>query len=229
MNPILSFTAPHKCRPGMLAFHPEYGVCEVIAASGAMRTLLHEVRTPDLVPDTSDLEPGEDPATVLFSESIEVIEVIVNVNDLREVQPDRDPMKQPVSRIMGLNRRRPAPQRPTASPEHHLERDQAVVGLNAPIKCPVGALVHHPAYGICEVTAVDGVMRTVFYEFREPNPPVDVQDAPETTDEWDWNESISGDEAVVPVDELRWLRPGVNLAVKPAHRLLTMPIRNKRA
>lgn len=224
---VISFPAPHKCRPGTLAFHPEYGVCEVIGASGAKRTVLYDERVPDLVPDTSDLEPGEDPESILSSATITIHEVEVDVNALREQDLPRDPMKQPLSRILGMNGRISllSPRRPTdtrsrtPSPNH--EQAVKMDMLHAPARCPIGALVHHPEYGICEVIAVDGPMRTIEYEVRES----EFEASPENSaaqvaclsfsaedDESDWNESISAYEAVVHVDELRWLRARVALA-----------------
>ncbi|MBU1666061.1 MAG: hypothetical protein KKG92_11780 [Gammaproteobacteria bacterium] len=233
---ILSFPAPHKCLPGTLAFHPEFGLCEVTGASGAKRTVLYDERVPDLVPDTSDLEPDEDPESILSSATITIHEVEVDVNALREQDFPRDPMKQPLSRILGMNGRisllsprRPMDTRPhTPSPNH--EQAIKMDMLHAPARCPIGALVHHPEYGICEVIDVDGVWRTIEYEVRES----EFKASPENgaalaaclsfsaeDDESDWNESISAYEAVVHVDELRWLRSEVDLA-KVGPRVLSM-------
>lgn len=237
---VISFPAPHKCRPGTLAFHPEYGVCEVIGASGATRTVLYDERVPDLVPDTSDLEPDEDPESILSSATITIHEVEVDVNELREQDFPRDPMKQPLSRILGMNGRvsllswrpvdtRPRLQSPTLAQAIKMDT------LPTPARCPVGATVHHPNYGICEVIAVDGVWRTIEYEVRES----EFKASPENgaalaaclsfsaeDDDSDWNESISAYEAVVHVGELRWLRSEVDLA-KAGPRVLAM--RKKRA
>lgn len=100
---ILTFPAPTKCRAGSLALHPDYGVCDVIKATDAYRTVLYEVRVPDAVPDTTDLAPDENPEDIVFSETISIYEAEVHVNDLRELPLDRDPMKQPMSRILGWN------------------------------------------------------------------------------------------------------------------------------
>jgi hypothetical protein len=103
---LLPFPAPTKCRVGSLAHHPDYGICDVIKVSGALRTVLYEVRVPDPVPNTSDLEPGENPEDILFSETISAFEAEVDVNALRELRLDRDLMKQPVSRILGWDKTR---------------------------------------------------------------------------------------------------------------------------
>lgn len=236
---ILSFPAPHKCLPGTLAFHPEFGLCEVTGASGAKRTVLYDERVPDAVPDTSDLGPDEDPESVLSSETVTIHEAEVDVNDLRELDPPRDPMRQPLSRILGMNERlslsswQPADVRPRPQ---SLTYAQAIKmdTLPTPSRCPVGVPVHHPKYGICEVIAVDGPMRTIEYEVRESEfeaSPTRENGAAlaaclpftaEGDDELDWNESTSVYEAVVHVDELRWLRARVDLAVRSGPRVLSM-------
>lgn len=234
---ILSFPAPHKCLPGTLAFHPVFGLCEVTGASGAKRTVLYDERVPDAEPDTSDLGPDEDPETILFSQTITIHEAEVDVNDLREQGPPLDPIKLPLSRILGMNGRvslsswrsmevgrRPQFQRHTQVNE--------MDALPTSTRCPVGAQVHHPKYGICEVIAVDEVWRTIEYEVRERKfdaSPTGENGAAQgaclsftaENDESDWNESISAYEAVVHVGELRWLRSEVEFA-KSGPRVLAM-------
>lgn len=195
---ILPFTAPTKCRPGTLAMHPDHGLCSVIRAHGAMRTLLCETRIPDAVPDTSDLGPDERPEDILFSEQIETFEVEVDVNRLTEVPPDPDPMKWPVSRITRQDRRW------GKEPLFQLPHAGTVTRFTPPQLCPVGSLVWLPEHGLCEVTGNSGVTgewRTVFRETRE----FDAQ-----------GESVwGGEEMVVLVEDMRWLRPEVEFRRGP--------------
>jgi len=100
---IHPFTAPTKCQVGALALHPDYGLCDVAKVSGSMRTILYEVREPDPIPGTSSPKPTNDDEDLVFRESISVYEAEVDVNQLRELNLDRDLMKQPMSRILGLN------------------------------------------------------------------------------------------------------------------------------
>ncbi len=201
MATLLSFPSPWKCRPGSLAMHPEYGLCNVIRSSGEMRTVLCETHIPDAVPDTSDLGPDERPEDILFSEQVHVYELEVDVNALKEVPRDPDPMKQPFSRITGLDRRwlNADIRLPTdfygRARNGHIER---VATLAPPERCPVGALVWLAGHGLCEVVDVAGVTgewRRVFRETRETGE--------NGEDVW------GGYEVVAHLDDLRWLRPEV--------------------
>lgn len=102
---VIPFTSPTKCQPGTVARHPVYGLCDVIKASGAMRTVLYETREPDPMPDLTDGASANDEMDdLLFSETVTICEAEVDVNQLRELDLDRDLMKQPMSRVLGLNR-----------------------------------------------------------------------------------------------------------------------------
>lgn len=203
MATLLSFPFPWKCRPGSLAMHPEYGLCNVIRSSGAMRTVLCETHIPDAVPDTSDLGPDERPEDILYSEQVHVYEVEVDVNVLKEMPLDPDPMKQPFSRITGLDRRWGREESRLPAFFHGRARSgpvERVATLAPPERCPVGALVWLAGHGLCEVVDVAGVTgewRRVFRETRE-------------TDE-NGEDVWGGYEVVAHLDDLRWLRPEVEM------------------
>lgn len=79
-----------KCPSGSKAIHKDFGWCEVLAADGFERTVMYEVHVPDEAPNTDDLPEGVMPGEVLFSETIEQITEVVDVRDLREVNPKKD-------------------------------------------------------------------------------------------------------------------------------------------
>jgi hypothetical protein len=217
---VVHFTAPTKCLAGTLARHPVHGICSVVRSAGATRTLLCETHKP-LNVDMEDPGLGFDdpPGVVLFSEEIEIYEVVVNVNDLVEVPLHPDPMQQPVAHVVGLDRKWNSRNYTLPAGVATMRRtttEQVVCGLSIPLRCPVGALAQHGEFGICEVTAVDGDWRTVSYEIRAAPPVIDAADGD------DWNEVIGGWEAVVHANELRWLRPELDMACYRLSRIVSI-------
>lgn len=74
-----------KCPPGSKAIHPEFGWCEVVAAEGFRRSVVYEMHSSD-------------------GESIGQIDAVVNVQDLREVDPRKDFFEQPAGSVSVLFR-----------------------------------------------------------------------------------------------------------------------------
>lgn len=84
-----------KCPPGSKAIHKDFGWCEVLAADGLKRTVMYEAHLPDETPNIADLPEGVTPGEVLFSETIEQITEVIDVRDLREVNPKKDMIARP--------------------------------------------------------------------------------------------------------------------------------------
>lgn len=74
-----------KCPPGSKAIHPEFGWCEVVAAEGFERSVIYETHSPD-------------------GESVGQVDAVVNVRDLREIDPRKDFVGQPAGSVSMLFR-----------------------------------------------------------------------------------------------------------------------------
>lgn len=79
-----------KCPPDSKAIHSQHGWCDVVAADGMMRTIEYETREQDATPNVADLPVGVAPREVVFSETIQHHEAVVDVRDLREINPAKD-------------------------------------------------------------------------------------------------------------------------------------------
>lgn len=179
----------HQFQAGSLAYHPDLGYCEVLQVSGRMRTVSYDLRSPEPIP------ADEDVGTILVSESITAMQAQVDVTDLRPLPEKIDPTLLPLSRRNALPRvwHRPPTTRFTRGPG-------GVSRLPVLARCPVGALVKHPMYGMAVVMAVDNEWRTIEYEVREPD--LEAEDG----------ESISCFQCMVLEQDLHWIRPDVELA-----------------
>lgn len=107
MDNVLTLNAAAiKCPVGSIATHPEYGWCEIIAATDMHRTIQFEVRTPDKQPNLDDLPFGVEPEEVLFSETISTCEAEVDVRELREARHNGPAFTYDDDRVVFLANRR---------------------------------------------------------------------------------------------------------------------------